>query len=88
MSSYAYMLPSNPRWPRVFWKALKPGGLVVFQTVWGRNATLPELIANWQPFRILRYEDLDAGAVTDEWPPSRNAPTVKLVLRKDVDVEK
>ena len=85
--SYAALSPSNARWPSVFWKALKPGGLVVFQTAWGRSATLPELIANWRPFRIVRYEDLDAGAVTDQWPPSSRSPTVKLVLRKDTDLE-
>ncbi len=80
--SYAYMLPSNPRWPKVFWKALRPGDLVVFQTFWHQPATLRELITIWQAFRILRYENLDAGVVTDEWLPSRWFPTVKLVLRK------
>ena len=34
-------------------------------------------------FRFLRYEDLDAGMVDGEWPPSLTNPTVKLVLRKD-----
>jgi 2-polyprenyl-3-methyl-5-hydroxy-6-metoxy-1,4-benzoquinol methylase len=83
VSSYAVMSVSDPRWPTTFWKALKPGGMVIFQTSWSRTSTLAELVDEWQPFRIVRYEDLDAGAVTNEWLPSIKSPTVKLVLRKD-----
>ena len=31
---------------------------------------------------VLRYEDLDAGQVDDEWRPSLTLPTVSLVLRQ------
>ena len=79
---YNYMDADDPKLPPLFAKALRPGGLVVFQTAWDRNATLPQLIGNWKGFRVVRYEDLDAGAVTDEWRPSLTYPTLKLVLQK------
>ena len=81
---YNYMDADDPKLPPLFAKALRPGGLVVFQTAWDRNATLPQLLANWKGFRILRYEDLDAGAETGEWRPSLTYPTLKLVLEKPV----
>ena len=79
---YNYMDADDPKLPPLFAKALRPGGLVVFQTSWDRHATLAQLVANWKGFKIVRYEDLDAGAVTDEWRPSLTYPTVKLVLEK------
>jgi len=80
--SYAYMRPNEPQWPPRLWKALKPGGTVVVQSSWDREASLEELVELWHGFRVLRYEDLDAGQVDDEWPPSTTLPTVALVLRK------
>ncbi len=81
--SYAYMQPHDPQWPERLWKAVAPGGTVVIQTFWNRQASLKELLHLWGKFRFLRYEDLDAGMVDDEWPPSKTNPTVRLVLRKD-----
>jgi 2-polyprenyl-3-methyl-5-hydroxy-6-metoxy-1,4-benzoquinol methylase len=81
---YNYMDADDPKLPPLFAKALRPGGLVVFQSAWDRNATLAQLVSNWKAFKIVRYEDLDAGAVTDEWRPSLTYPTVKLVLEKPV----
>jgi 2-polyprenyl-3-methyl-5-hydroxy-6-metoxy-1,4-benzoquinol methylase len=80
---YNFMRPSEPQWPGKFYRALRPGGLVVFQTSWGRDADLAQLMNLWSRFHILRYEDLDAGVVTDDWSPSRTNPTVRLVLRKE-----
>lgn len=40
--SYAYMWPNEPEWPQRFRKALKPGGTVVIQISWDRQATLAE----------------------------------------------
>lgn len=37
----------------------------------------------WESFRVIRYEDLDPGQVSGDWPPSLTNPTVKLVVRKD-----
>ena len=81
--AYAYMQPHQPKWPERLWKALKPGGTVVIQTWWKRQASLEQLMDHWREFRIVRYEDLDAGAEADEWGPSKTNPTVRLVLRKD-----
>jgi 2-polyprenyl-3-methyl-5-hydroxy-6-metoxy-1,4-benzoquinol methylase len=81
--SYAYMQPHQPEWPERLWKALAPGGTVVIQTSWDREASLNELMNLWGMFRFLHYEDLDAGMVAGEWPPSKTNPTVRLVLRKD-----
>lgn len=82
--SYAYMQPHEAEWPGRLFRALRPGGTVVIQTSWKRQATLGQLLELWQPLRIVRYEDLDAGAIDNDWPPSKTNPTVKLVLRKDV----
>jgi 2-polyprenyl-3-methyl-5-hydroxy-6-metoxy-1,4-benzoquinol methylase len=81
--AYCYMMPNEPHWPEVFWKALKPGGLVVFQTSVGKRQTVAELAGLWKRFRLLRVEDMDAGAVANDWTPSRTNPTVKLVARKE-----
>ena len=81
--SYAYMSPDQPEWPKRLWAATVPGGTVVIQTSWNRQASLPELIDRWGRFRVLRYEDVDAGKIDGEWRPSKTNPTVKLVLRKD-----
>lgn len=83
--SYAYMSPDQPEWPERLWAATAPGGTVVIQTSWNRQASLRELIDHWGRFRVLRYEDVDAGKIDGEWPPSKTNPTVKLVLRKDAN---
>ncbi|MEP7362684.1 MAG: class I SAM-dependent methyltransferase [Acidobacteriota bacterium] len=80
--SYCYMDADDPKLPPKFARALRPGGLVVFQAAWDRNATLAQLMANWKGFKIVRYEDLDAGAETSEWRPSLTYPTLKIVLEK------
>ena len=81
--SYCYLMPTETQWADVFYRALRPGGVVVFQTSVGTRATAQELAAIWKKFRILRVEDVDAGVVDDDWAPSRTNPTAKLVARKE-----
>jgi len=84
LCSYNYMMPTDANWPAIFAKALRPGGIVIYQSAWGREAGLAKLIAHWSPLRIIRYEDLDAGEIVDDWGPSRTNPTVKLIFRKEL----
>ncbi|MBI4890312.1 MAG: class I SAM-dependent methyltransferase [Acidobacteria bacterium] len=81
--AYCYMQPSDARWPPVFLKALRKGGLVVFQTSVGGQPSWSGLSENWKGFHILRMEDLDAGVVDNDWAPSRSYRTVALVVRKE-----
>lgn len=86
--SYNYMSASDPQWARVFWRALRPGGLVVFQTaapggpIASSGSDIPAALEVWKQFRLIRYENLDAGVVDDDWQPSRTNPTVRLIVRK------
>lgn len=81
--AYCFMQPDEAPWPEVFWKALKPGGVVVFQTSVGVRIAVPRLAERWKQFRLLRAEDADAGAVDNDWAPSRDNPTSMLVARKE-----
>ncbi len=81
--AYCYMQPEDAQWPPVFLKALKKGGLVVFQTSVGGQPSWSGLSENWKGFHILRMEDLDAGVVDNDWVPSRRFRTVALVARKE-----
>jgi SAM-dependent methyltransferase len=83
LCAYCYIRPEDPQWPEVFWKALRPGGLVVYQTFVETRKPVSDLIDRWRRFRILRVEDLDAGVVDDDWIVSRTNPTIKLVARKE-----
>jgi SAM-dependent methyltransferase len=81
--SYCFMSPADPHWPSVFLKALKPGGLVVFQVA---DATAPgwtKVSENWRAFHILRLEDEDPGYIDGDWAPSRTNRTIMLVARKE-----
>lgn len=80
--AYCYLAPDEAGWPDVFWKALKPGGLVVFQSSVRTRRPVDDLAAHWKRFQLLRVEDLDPGMVDDDWGPSLANPTVKLVARK------
>jgi SAM-dependent methyltransferase len=81
--AYCYLMPGDAKWPPIFLKALKPGGLVVFQTSVGGNPSWKQLTENWSGFHLLRLEDLDAGFIDDDWAPSRTNRTVRLVARKE-----
>mgnify|MGYP000849047746 CR=1 FL=1 len=80
--AYCYMQFSEEQWPALFHKALKPGGIVVFQTSTATRFSVADLAALWRGFRLLRAEDLDAGMVVNDWSPSRVYPTGKIVARK------
>ncbi len=82
LCSYNYMRMSDPEWPGVLLRALKPGGIVVFQTSYQGSAA-SESLQLWKQFKLVRFEDVDAGIVEDDWGPSRTNRTVKLVVRKE-----
>lgn len=81
LCAYCYMQVDDARWPAAFHKALKPGGVVVFQTS-GPRRSVAELAAIWKDFHLMRVEDLDAGMEMNDWAPSRTIPTARLVARK------
>ena len=84
LCSYNYMGVLDAPWPAVFWKALKPGGMVVFQTaVPGKAAGWTRISEHWKQFHILRLEDQDPGYIDDDWGPSRTSRTVRLIARKE-----
>ncbi len=83
LCAYCYIRPDDTQWPEVFWKALRPGGLVVYQTFVETATPVSDLVDRWRRFRVLRVEDLDAGVVDDDWTISRTNPTIKLVARKE-----
>jgi SAM-dependent methyltransferase len=85
LCAYCYLMPDEPNWPDIFWKALKPGGLVVFQTSVSPRKPVAAIAGHWKRFRVLRVEDIDAGVVDNDWSPSRTNPTVKLVARKETE---
>ena len=82
LCAYCYMQIDDTRWPAAFGKALKPGGVIVFQTSLSPRRSVAELAALWKDFEILRVEDVDAGMEMNEWSPSRTVPTARLVARK------
>lgn len=64
MCSYCYLGLDDDQWPAVFRKALRPGGVVVFQAATGKRVTPAEQAVRWKGFQLLRVADLDA--VQDE----------------------
>ena len=82
LCAYCYMQIDDRRWPAAFGKALKPGGVVVFQTSLDPRRSVLELATLWKDFQIIRAEDLDAGMEMNDWAPSRMFPTARLVARK------
>lgn len=81
--SYNYMGPLEPQWPGVFHRALRKGGLLVFQTSVGPDLKLEGVSENWKLFKVLKLEVLEAGAIMDDWAPSRTNRTVRLVAQKE-----
>lgn len=82
LCSYNYMAALDKPWPAVFTKALRPGGLVVYQSSVGQLPEVEQLLEHWKGFELVRLERLEAGFVDDDWAPSRTNPTLRLVLRK------
>jgi len=83
LCSYSGIGMNGTHWPAVFWKALKPGGLVVIQGFQSTSLDWTKTSENWKNFHILRLEDEDPGYVDDDWPPSRTNRTLMLVARKE-----
>jgi len=81
--AYCYMRIDDDHWPEVFRKALRPGGVVVFQSATGIRQTAAMQATRWKGFRLLRFADLDAGMVDTDWVPSKTNPTGMLVARKE-----
>lgn len=81
--SYCYARSDDPHWPPVFWKALKPGGIVVFQEADNPPQGWTKTVENWKRFHILRLEDEDPGYIDDDYIPSRMQRTIRLVARKE-----
>jgi hypothetical protein len=87
--SYNFMDLTDPKWPPVLWNALKPKGIVVWQTFVAPapNEAQPssaKILEGWARFHLVRFEDLDAGVVDDDWAPSRAFRTLRLVVRKEL----
>jgi 2-polyprenyl-3-methyl-5-hydroxy-6-metoxy-1,4-benzoquinol methylase len=82
LCSYNYMGPTEAPWPWVFHKALRPGGLVVFQSSVRNLPAADALLQHWRGFDVVRLERVEAGFIDDDWTPSKTNPTVRLVLRK------
>lgn len=81
--SYNYMSVTDKKWPGLLFEALRPGGLVVFQTANQQPMDWRQVLDNWKQFQILRLEDQDPGYVDDDWSPSRTIRTTMLVARKE-----
>ena len=82
VNAYNYVDPVDPKWPPRLWRALKPGGLIVWQTGAAGAAASVEYAAQvanaWKQFRILRLEQPEGRS--DDWIP--NQPFVRVVLKK------
>jgi 2-polyprenyl-3-methyl-5-hydroxy-6-metoxy-1,4-benzoquinol methylase len=83
---YNFMDIMDPKLPAVLSRTLKPKGIVVWQTFLGpnhANLSAAKILDNWKQFHLIRFDDLDAGVVDDDWAPSRNFRTIRLVVRKE-----
>jgi 2-polyprenyl-3-methyl-5-hydroxy-6-metoxy-1,4-benzoquinol methylase len=84
--SYNFMDIMDPKWPSVFSRTLKPNGIVVWQTFLTpdqANVSAAKILDGWKRFHLIRFDDLDAGVVDDDWAPSCNFRTIRLVVRKE-----
>jgi len=87
VNAYNYMDPLDPKWPARLWRALRPGGLIVWQfPLLLRNGGPPvannqyaaQFAAAWKQFRILRLEQPESRS--DDW--LANEPFIRAVLKK------
>jgi 2-polyprenyl-3-methyl-5-hydroxy-6-metoxy-1,4-benzoquinol methylase len=81
--AYCYARSDDPHLPPLFWKALKPGGIVVFQEADNTPQVWTTTVEIWKRFHILRLEDQDPGYIDDDYLPSRTMRTIRLVARKE-----
>ncbi len=78
--TYPYYDTMDSTWPPRLWKAMRPGGRVVFQGVAESDTTPEDFERLWQPFDLMRCEILDRG---EDWFEGRESRTVKLIARKE-----
>jgi len=79
VNAYNYMDPLDPKWPERLWRALKPGGLIVWQHGGPVDTEYASRLATaWKRFRMLRFEQPET--LRDDWQPNR--PYVRWLLKK------
>jgi SAM-dependent methyltransferase len=78
--TYPYYDTMDSTWPPRLWRALRPGGRVVFQGVADADVTTEDFEQLWQPFDLVRCEILDHG---EDWFEGRESRTVKLIAKKE-----
>ena len=78
--TYPYYETMDSTWPPRLWRALRPGGRVVFQGVADSDLTPEDFEELWQPFELARCEILERG---EDWFEGRESRTVKLIARKE-----
>jgi SAM-dependent methyltransferase len=78
--TYPYYETMDGTWPPRLWRAVRPGGRVVFQGVADVDATTEDFRQLWQPFHLVRCEILDHG---EDWFEGRESRTVKLIAEKE-----
>jgi len=62
---------------RIFWRALKPGGIVVYVNGAGEHN---DVLKAFLGFRIVRFEDVETNA---DWNPERKTREQRLIAEKD-----
>jgi SAM-dependent methyltransferase len=77
--TYPYYETMDLSWPSRLWRAVKAGGLVVFQGVVDEEITQSDFIELWQPFVLAHCEIIDKG---EDWFEGRKSRTVKLIAHK------
>jgi len=85
VNSFNYVDPVASEWPPRVRRALRPGGLIVWQTGGPAAASVDyaaQIASVWRQFRILRLEQPDGKG--DDWLP--NQPFVRVVLKKPTEL--
>ena len=77
LCSYNGIGIADPKWPPIFSRALKSGGIAV------KSFQLAMIASGWiSPKVLVRYENLDPGVIDNDWTPSLTRRTFRLVVRK------
>jgi SAM-dependent methyltransferase len=79
--TYAFAPVGDPAFMGRIWKALRPGGLVVFEVAGDGKGAPNGLLKFFGDYRILHYEDEDG--VADWGQGERKARVLKLVAQKE-----
>lgn len=79
--TYAFAPMGDPSFMGRLWKAIRPGGVVVFEVAGNGKGEANGLLKVFRDYRILHYEDKDGSA---EWGQGeRKARVLKLVAQKE-----